>query len=654
MKSNIKKILSTSMASLTVFSSLGGLSAVKINAAPPATISKDNTAEENEIEFTLEDIIDIGHYYEDVNEDFKKLVDYVPNLSNFLKVDENLDNWKESLILFVNTLLTIIGDEQSSGFYMDELECFRSKHIPVGNTINEIRKIFKRNPHAQEEIKQVVIKFMEDHLGITNSESNKKMFKKIRKFFKVRNYLVSTLENIDELNSDVEIKNLKEKICSKMQHPSLKKLKDIALEVLKAKEELQAENPAISKSKKVSFLNAKDHFYEVMYSISGEILMANLDKKEPEYDLEGLEEIDFSEEISQEEILRKERESQIAEQLKEDLKKAIISDNLDYAKESERIFNDMETKITDQNLKNEIIDWGFKVLKEYEELSLKEFKESMSDILHDGLLKDLKTIKSNKDKSEESEKECASTQEDQKDMQEEKVTQQSNKDEKVFTFEDLNEWMQNEKSQEKFESKMMEVCNLIDTIGNREIWYACLDQFEKCFESLTEDFTKEEKTELCKKVMELPIAGIFDKLRNIILERLPEKEYLKAVSEFLGVPMKIKPEEPKEKPIKPEIPAEDTPEIKEKPAKVKPQEKTEQPKIAPQKENAQNSTAPAKIEKVKKPEIKTKNQSNVDSKPAVTSIKQEKTKNKKSFWSFILDLLEKLPLIGKLIHFLRK
>ena len=34
--------------------------------------------------------------------------------------------------------------------------------------------------------------------------------------------------------------------------------------------------------------------------------------------------------------------------------------------------------------------------------------------------------------------------------------------------------------------------------------------------------------------------------------------------------------------------------------------------------------------------------------------KAEKAKKKKSFWSFILDLLEKLPLIGKLIHFLRK
>ena len=271
------------------------------------------------------------------------------------------------------------------------------------------------------------------------------------------------------------------------------------------------------------------------------------------------------------------------------------------------------------------------------------------------------------------------------------------KDEKVFTFRDLSDWMENEKSQEKFELKMAEVCDFIDTPTNRDCWYVCLDQFEKCYEKLTEDFTYQEKSVICKKIFESPIAGILGKLWQLITDKQPEEEYLKAVAEFLGVPVKIKPEEAKEGIIKIEqanleAPTENAKEVKEepqKPAEAKPEEAQKEanepkqakpeapsenakevkeepqkpaeikPEMAAKQENAANYNKPAKTQKAEKLEAAAKNQPKENFKPIVAftkkeKINNEKTEKKKSFWSFILDLLEKLPLIGKLIHFLRK
>ena len=97
---------------------------------------------------------------------------------------------------------------------------------------------------------------------------------------------------------------------------------------------------------------------------------------------------------------------------------------------------------------------------------------------------------------------------------------------------------------------MAEVCDFIDTPTNRDCWYVCLDQFEKCYEKLTEDLTYQQKSLICKKLFESHIDGILGKLWQLFTVKQQEVDFLKAVAEFLGVPVKIKPEEAKKGIIK--------------------------------------------------------------------------------------------------------
>lgn len=693
MKSSIKKILSISMTHLMVFSSLGGLSTVKINAAPRAGTSKDKIVKESEIEFTFGDIIDFLNCSEKTKKDIPKLVDRIPNIFNLLKVDRDIQMWEETMYFLTNISSVIICGEQFHNNTLEDLKAFKDKYIPVGNTLNEIRKCFQSNPVSEKKCNEVVMEFMKNYLGMTDDEYTKKLFKKYRKVLEIREEIYSFVRQFNELETSTGIRNLiekinnSEKIRSELQDPNIKEMVDITLKAIKAKENLVTRDPDMLpdtlKAKKEAFLNAANHFETVVKNMPRKILMENLrdfDEKKLETESKSLgEEINHFEDISKDEMFEKEQQIKIAEEIKAKLIKIINSSDPDNADELDKVIEEMNTKITDLELLDEINRVVNETLKEHEKLMLEELSASMSKVLDS--LKNIEKTQVDKNKSEKSKEESESLQKDQKNVQEEKV----------FTFGDLNEWMQNEKSQEKFELKMMEVCDLIDSIGNRGIWYTCLDQFEKCFESLTEDFTEEEKTELSEKVIELPIAGIFSKLRQIILDRLPEEEYLKAVSEFLGVPMKIKTKEEtkketiqsqqpeleitaenaqkvkeelteikSEEPVKPqsskpEAVDENFQEIKEKPekpSKVKPKENAEQSKIVPKEKNVNNyTTTPAKVEKL---ETINKNQSSVDCKSKIPSTKQEKTEKKKSFWSFILDLLEKLPLIGKLVQFLRK
>lgn len=688
MKSSIKKILSVSMTSLTVFSSLGGLSTVKINAAPRAYTSEDKIAKKSKIEFTFGDIIDFYSCSRETRKDIPKLVNRIPNIFNLLRIDRDIELWADTIFFLADTSLDIIYGEQSHNYNLEDVEALKYKRIPVGHTLNELRKWFKGDGYSEGKCYQIVIEFMKNYLGMTDDDHTKNLFKKFRKVVEMKREICSLVRQSNELDTNIGIRcliekiNNSEKIRSGIEDPHVKKMVDTLLEGLKAKENLLTREPDISpdtmEAKKKAFYDAADRLERMIVNMPRIILAENLkdfEEKKLENESKSLgEEENYFEDMSKEEILERERQIKIAEEIKAKLIKIINSSDPDKNDKLDKAIEEMNTRINDPELLGEVRRFGQKTLEEHKKAMLEEFSATMSRMLD--LVKNL----GNKSKAEEPKKECESPQEDKKDVQ------QPIKEEKVFTFGDLNEWMQNEKSQEKFELKMMEVCDFIDTVGNRGIWYTCLDQFEKCFQSLTEDFTEEEKTEISKKVAELPIAGIFNKLRQAFMDHLPEEEYLKAVSEFLGVPMKVKPaEEAKEEPIKQqesnsevsaknsqeikekpaeikpqeeakeepieqqksnlEVSAENSQEIKEKPAEIKPAKKAEQPKITPKEENAHSYN---------KPETIAKNQSNSNFKPAIPSIKQEKAEKKKSFWSFILDLLEKLPLIGKLIHFLRK
>ena len=138
MKSNIKKTLSASMASLTVFSSLGGLSSVKISAAPVGNAPEINTPKENEIEFTFGDMMDTADYDSNEEIDLKRMVDYTPNFFNLLKIDRNVKIWEDAMCVFLETFAEIICGEQAENFSITDLDGLMGRYLLVGNTINEM------------------------------------------------------------------------------------------------------------------------------------------------------------------------------------------------------------------------------------------------------------------------------------------------------------------------------------------------------------------------------------------------------------------------------------------------------------------------------------------------------------------------------------
>ena len=328
----------------------------------------------------------------------------------------------------------------------------------------------------------------------------------------------------------------------------------------------------------------------------------------------------------------------------------IKSADLSTFEEVSKTIEEMKANATELEAK-EIINIATEALKAKENLLIAEVSTSMVNDVNKNIAAEIETLETYKDETERWKKKYETAQEKQKDAQVKKeiakanqesaekeflnALEQFNTNENPFTFKDLNELMKTEKSQEKFERKMAEICDFIDTEGNRALWYACLDEFEKGFYVLTEDFTDEEKAAVAKKLDTLPIAGILGKLRQLIMNGLPREEYLKAVSESLGIPMKIKPAETAKietenlKQAETETLAESAPETKEN------AETPEEIKL--------EETAKEKLELVAN-----------NSKQEKKERKAEKAKKKKSFWSFILDLLEKLPLLGRLIHFLRK
>ena len=719
MKSNIKKTLSASMASLTVFSSLGGLSSVKINAAPVENAPGINTPKEDEIEFTFGDMMDAANYDEDGKIDLKKMVDYTPNFFNLLKIDRNSKIWEEAMYVFYKTFAEIICGEQSENFCITDLDGLMGRYLLVGNTINEIREyLINDPPKKSQKIKEAVLKFMKNQLGMT-SDFTKKPYKKFKRVLKARSMLNSAIEVFPKLHTSMQTRNVREqiinseKIRSEMQDPTVKKMVDATLEILKAKEELQIaeydelqarnsgiaeiqkETKNITNAKREAFSDAKYNFESVVSRAPSRILM----KKLRTFDKKGIEKnetkkaprtrsksFDENEYFENQAIRQEEKKQEIkdAKRIKAELVKAIKSSDEDSPEQVEKIVNEMNEKVNDPELRKEIKDALDKALKEEDDRILEEMHAAFSGML--GELKEEKEKKSELKAPKEKNKPAQTTA---------KTSQE--KEEKVFTFRDLSDWMKNEKSQEKFELKMAEVCDFIDTPTNRDCWYVCLDQFEKCYEKLTEDFTYQEKSVICKKIFESPIDGILGKLWQLITDKQPEEEYLKAVAEFLGVPVKIKPEEAKKGIIKIEqanleAPTETAKEVKEepqKPAETKPEETQKEanepkqanleapsenakeikekpqkpaetkPEMAAKQENAANYNKPAKTQKAEKLEATTKNQPKENFKPIVAftkkeKINNEKTEKKKSFWSFILDLLEKLPLIGKLIHFLRK
>ena len=742
---NFKKTFSASMASLTVLSSLGSLSSVKVSAAPRASEPRINASKENEIEFTFGDMINFAAYYETTTTDIKKLVDYVPNLFNLLKVDKSIEKWKETMCVFFDTFAIITCGEQSDNLIVKDLEGLGGKYLPIGNTLNQIRKSLEADPSLETEISLKEVKeFMQNSLGMASSYTESP-FKKLEKVVKVRNILYSAVEKLKQLHSINDIKNLREminnseEIRSEIKDPIIKDMVEATLNVLKAKEELataesrefEAKNLIIEKTKgnalysiqeheedinkqkvaeenrkakKEAFSLAKESFEVVVTKSPGKILMEKLrefEKKEIKVKnrkkiLETRpkslrEKIDYFENIAKTQGANASsitKKLQDTGKLKSDLKDMIKSADLSTFEEVSKTIEEMKANATELEAK-EIINIATEALKAKENLLIAEVSTSMVNDVNKNIAAEIETLETYKDETEKWKKKYETAQEKQKDAQVKKeiakanqesaekeflnALEQFNTNENPFTFKDLNELMKTEKSQEKFERKMAEICDFIDTEGNRALWYACLDEFEKGFYVLTEDFTDEEKAAVAKKLDTLPIAGILGKLRQLIMNGLPREEYLKAVSESLGIPMKIKPAETAKietenlEQAETETLAENAQETKENaetPEEIKLEETAkietenlEQAETETLAENAPETKENAEIsEKIKLEETAKEKLELVanNSKQEKKERKAEKAKKKKSFWSFILDLLEKLPLLGRLIHFLRK
>lgn len=720
---NFKKTLSTSMASLTVLSSLSGLSSARINAAPKATEVKTNACNENEIEFTFTDFINIGDYYF-ISKDTKNLVNHTPNLLNLLAIDKDLKHWQKAMAFFFQEIAKSICKEQSENLSLKDMEGLSSRYIPIGDSLNNIRLVLNEDESVIRNISQAeAARFMLKCFGISKDVQ----FNKLTEILKIRKILTSVMKKLVQsypcsipLMQDLkkEIKNSKE-ISSKLGDPTVEEMVNATLEAIDAKETLlkakikefdmlgkkiseiknltndscpekkheqelaeKEEVKNLIKTSKKDYSRKIENFNILVDELPGKILMERVlkfDKREclkkenktiAKKRPQSLKErIDFFENISKTQTSTPEPTtytSKSIEKAKSNLIKMVKSANSETFEKTEKTIKEIQENAINREVKK-IAETALAAMEAKQALLTAEISACMVDDLKKESTETLKKLENSKNESEEWKKEYEAAQEKQKDIHEKeamanankqnaekdflKAMEKLNEEKTCFTFRDLEELMSKEKSQEKIESTIAEVCNFDNTNINQDIWDHSFNEFDKSCNFLLEGCAQEERAILITRIKDLPIAAVSKRFREILLNRYPEIEYLKATCQLLNVILKEPSQENKQNSAKTaseEAPAQNNNSENSKPAQT--EEKTTAPAETHKKienQNIASCSTPAKT--AEKSELPNEN----SKKENIIQTKKEEPK-KKSFWSTILDFFEKLPLIGRFIRFLRK
>lgn len=146
---NFKKALSVSLASLAILSNLGGLSSIKVSAAPEKNNS-GNVVNIRENSFTMRDLNKIIDYNPSVNIQEKKaaILEVIRNNKKFLRVESNEEKWFNAVEMFTNLLfLNLKNASGCRGFGKKDMQmlCILSEfnNISISDPINTIRIIMK-------------------------------------------------------------------------------------------------------------------------------------------------------------------------------------------------------------------------------------------------------------------------------------------------------------------------------------------------------------------------------------------------------------------------------------------------------------------------------------------------------------------------------
>ena len=477
---NIKKTLSTSMASLTVLSNLAGLNSAKVHATPVTPGPKTEIYNKKEIEFTLGDMVNLETYH-NVHRNLEKLVDDVPNLFNLLKIERNLDEWQKAINIFFYTFATIVCGEQSYNLKFKDIEGLCSRYILIGNTINQIRNISKsKSSSKNNEYVIVVNKFLEDNLGIPKN-CKWLPFKDLRKILRIRGILMPKVEKLKKTRTGVEIRNLKEAILEStdirwgLQDPTIKEMVDVTLQALEATDNFQIAEFQQYEARKSCFgscqredfekgldnldaavikkQEAKEFLEQVMDRVEiivnkrpGKILMEKLrlidkrmlaHKKEFQTTPRSFQQkINYFESFSKKQSDKIDKPSKSAKNT-EKLKTSLI-DLINGANEEtfDKIEKDIEKKkfdTTDAESKK-VIDTAIEAIKAKQILITAEIKTLMANDLKENALKNLEKLENNKNETEEFKKEYALAQENQKSAVESETAAKNDKQkaEKAF------------------------------------------------------------------------------------------------------------------------------------------------------------------------------------------------------------------------------
>ena len=477
---NIKKTLSTSMASLTVLSNLAGLNSAKVHATPVTPGPKTEIYSEKEIEFTLGDMVNLETYH-NVHQNLEQLVDDVPNLFNLLKIERNLDEWQEAINIFFYTFATIVCGEQSCNLKFKDIEGLCSRYILIGNTINQIRNISKsKRPSKNNEYVIVVNKFLEDNLGIPKN-CKWLPFKDLRKILRIRGILMPKVEKLKKTRTGVEIRNLKEAILEStdirwgLQDPTIKEMVDVTLQALEATDNFQIAEFHQYEARKSCFRScqledfekgldkldaaeikkqeAKEFLEQVMGRVEiivnkrpGKILMEKLrqidkrmlaNKKEFQTTPRSFQQkINYFENFSKKPSDKIDKPAKSAKNT-EKLKTSLI-DLINGANEEtfDKIEKDIEKKkfdTTDAESKK-VIDTAIEAIKAKQILITAEIKTLMANDLKENALKNLQKLENSKNETEEFKKEYALAQENQKSAVESETAAKNDKQKAEKSF----------------------------------------------------------------------------------------------------------------------------------------------------------------------------------------------------------------------------
>lgn len=577
---------------------------------------KIENSNQDQIEFTFGDMINYMNYYETVSKDVKKLNDYVPNFFNLLKINKDPDKWYYAMSDFSAVLGRTMFGKDSHWISLKDLSYLGTKHMVIGNEINNVRKSLESDFSVLINVAKIESKkFMANCMGITDISKETPFKKLFAKAVRMRNTINSLMEDFEKINTTTEIKDLKERIInckeirSEMEDPMVREMVTKTLELLKTKEELK---------------EAEFNQFKVYSSYMSKMSESDSHSEE-----------NFEEEFEEAETTKEEKRKEFTDALYrfslevQELPRKILIEKLEK----------MDKGKTQKNPKYRRNSFGEKI--NYPEVKSQTQQYNYSNT----------TQKSTTDLTDEVTTDSETREES---------SEQENQENRLPTFRYLSDLIQNGRSQEEFESKMIKVFDLIDTPENRFLWYRALEEFEICFATLTENLTQTEKAELCKKFFDLPITDVLSKIKDMLFYNLPQEKYLKVVGKFLGI-------------ITEDTSEQETSESTQEDSKEDEFEKdiTEETSQQETSESAQADSKENKLEKdITEETLKQETSESVQAKTqkseAVTEKLQEKeiepekkesqTKKvkKKSFWSTILDFLEKLPLIGRLIHFLRK